>query len=341
MSHTVRIDGSELSFACEPGQSLLDAGLKAGIEMPYSCRKGVCGNCAGSVTAGEVRGIGGVSPVNPTCAPDQVLLCRCEPLGDVVLRPMSWHRINPADRKTFKVKVYRNSLAAPDVSILQLRLPPGQRAKFKAGQYLQIALDDGSVRSYSMANPPHESDMLTLHIRHVPDGRFSAALPALKQGDALKVELPLGTFSLADSDKPLVFVAGGTGFAPIKAILDDLAKRGDARAIKLYWGARRADGLYLPAAVEKWRKQLPGFRYVAALSEGPASAGAEANTDLATDAYQGPVHDALLSDGASLAGHELYCCGSPPMVQAVRDAAIGLGLAPGDFHSDVFVSGPR
>jgi NAD(P)H-flavin reductase len=131
----------------------------------------------------------------------------------------------------------------------------------------------------------------------------------------LRIELPLGTFSLAGSDRPLVFVAGGTGFAPIKSILDDLAKRGDSRSITLYWGARTADGLYLPTALEKWRKQLPGFRYVTALSDAPSSAE--------EGAFRGFV-----------------CCGSPPMVQAVRNAAIGLGLAHEDFHSDVFVSGP-
>jgi CDP-4-dehydro-6-deoxyglucose reductase/terephthalate 1,2-dioxygenase reductase component len=332
MSYTATIAGSDIAFDCPPGQSLLDAGLRAGIEMPYSCRKGVCGNCAGSVVQGEVAGLNGAAVVNETCASGQVLYCMCAPVSDVVLKPASWHRIDPSARKTFTAKVYRNTLAAPDVSVLQLRLPAGQRAKFKAGQYLQLALEDGSVRSYSMANAPHESDAITLHIRHVPGGRFTAAVPTLKAGDALNIELPFGTFALTDSDKPIAFVAGGTGFAPIKSILDDMAKRGIHRPATLYWGARTADGLYLPAAIDKWRKHLPGFRYVPALSD-------EAHP--ADGVFQGFVHDALLADAPTLAGHELYCCGSPPMVQAVREAALQRGLTAQDFHSDVFVSAAK
>jgi CDP-4-dehydro-6-deoxyglucose reductase/terephthalate 1,2-dioxygenase reductase component len=328
VSFTATIADSGVSFDCAPGQSLLDAGLRAGIEMPYSCRKGVCGNCAGSVALGEVAGLNGAGIVNETCADGQVLYCMSTPASDVVLKPVSWHRIDPSARKSFTAKVYRHMLAAPDVSVLQLRLPTGQRAKFKAGQYLQLTMEDGSVRSYSMANPPHESDAITLHIRHVPGGRFTAVVPTLKAGDALNIELPFGTFALADSDKPITLVAGGTGFAPIKSILDDMAKRGIHRPATLYWGARTADGLYLPAAVDKWRKQLPNFRYVPALSDEQPVQGV----------FKGFVHDALLADAPTFAGHELYCCGSPPMVQAVREAALLRGLAAEDFHSDVFVS---
>ena len=336
MSHRITIAGSEIAFDCAEDQSVLDAALRAGIELPYSCRKGVCGNCAGGIAQGEVAGLAGASTRNESCTPEEVLYCMCTPATDLQIEPVSWHRIDPGARKRFTAKVFRNQLAAPDVSVLQLRLPAGQRAKFHAGQYLQLAVGDGSTRCYSLANAPHESDALTLHIRHVRGGAFSARVPDLQQGDLLDVELPFGAVTLdAASARPIVFVAGGTGFAPIKSVLDDMAKRRIERPITLIWGARRAEGIYLRSAVAKWQRQWPGsFCFIAALSEDPGD-------DATEDAFAGRVDQALQARCPELAGHELYCCGSPGMVQAVRELAVRqLGLAAGDFHADVFVEGP-
>lgn len=333
MSHSIAIESTEVTFASTPGQSLLDAALHAGIDLPYSCRKGVCGSCVGSLASGEVQGINGAAIRNDTCGPDQVLYCMCEPTTDVVLRPVSWKRLDPSARKTFTAKLHSNQLAAPDVSVLKLRLPAGQRAKFQAGQYLQISMEDGSTRCYSMANPPHESDSVMLHIRHVPGGQFSARVAQLVPGDLLTIELPFGNVALvADDARPIVFVAGGTGFAPVKSILDDMLKKRVQRDITLIWGAREQGGLYLRPAVERWQKQWPGLRFVAALSDTPV--------DAADGAFAGRVDGALLATCADLSGHVVYCCGSPPMVSAVRAAAATQGLASEDFHADVFVPGP-
>ncbi|MFI5446939.1 2Fe-2S iron-sulfur cluster-binding protein [Polaromonas sp. UC242_47] len=333
MSHQISIEAADAAFACAPGQSLLDAALRAGIDLPYSCRKGVCGSCVGQIAAGEVTGINGAAIRNDSCTPEQVLYCMCTPASDLVLRPMSWTRIDPSARKTFTARVHSNELAAPDVSLLKLRLPTGQRAKFKAGQYLQILLDDGSTRSYSFANPPQESDGAILHIRHVAGGRFSAQVAQLAPGDTLQIELPFGHVALReDETRPIVFVAGGTGFAPVKSILDDLLKRRVQRPVTLIWGARDQAGLYLRPAVARWQKQWPDFRFVPALSEGPA--------DNVGDTFAGRVDQALRACCPDLSGHEVYCCGSPPMVAAVRAAAAESGLASADFHADVFVPGP-
>lgn len=333
MTHRISIDTAEVAFDCTPGQSVLDAALRAGIELPYSCRKGVCGSCAGSIAAGAVTGINGAAIRNDACTSDQVLYCMCTPAADVVLRPTSWKRLDPSARKTFTARVYSNELAAPDVSVLRLRLPAGQRARFQAGQYLQVLLDDGSTRSYSMANAPQESDGVTLHIRHVPDGRFSAQVAQLVPGDTLQIELPFGQVALrADDARPIVFVAGGTGFAPVKSILDDMHKRRVERPTTLIWGAREADGLYLRPAAERWQKQWPDFRFIPALSDGPV--------DSVTGAFTGRVDQALRANFTALSGHVVYCCGSPMMVSAVRSAAAEAGLAPDDFHADVFVPGP-
>lgn len=329
MAYDIRIAGTQEHFSCEPGQNILDAGLKAGIEMPYSCRKGVCGNCAGGIASGSVQ-----CPPNDVAAPGQVLYCQCLPEGDLEIVPTAWHRIDPAARKQFTVKVFRNTPAADDVSVLQLRLPAGQRAKFKAGQYLQVTLPDGSKRSYSMANPPHESDTLQLHIRHVAGGQFTQIVPTLQQGDLLQVELPFGNFELKEeSSAPMLCVVGGTGFAPVKSLLDDLVKKGVKRPVTLIWGGRNSAGLYLMAAVERWKKLLPGFEFIPAVED---AADAQA-----LGGFQGRVDDAVRARCPSLAGHEVYCCGAPPMVAAVKKACVEeKGLDPKHFFSDVFVPGP-
>lgn len=337
MTHRIAIEGSDVAFDCTPGQTVLDAALRAGIELPYSCRKGVCGSCAGSVVAGSVAAANGLPLRNDTCTPDQVLLCACTPQANVTLRPQHWKRADPNARKTFIAKVYSNTLAAPDVSVLRLRLPAGQRAKFQAGQYLQVLLDDGSARCYSMANPPHESDGVTLHIRHVPGGQFTQRLATLAPGDLLKIELPHGHVPLrADDPRPLVLVAGGTGFAPVKSILDDMLKKKALRPVTLIWGARDPAGLYLPAAVERWQQKWAGFVFVPALSDVPA----QTLPGSLGMAFAGRVDQALQHHGPALAGHQVYACGSPPMVAAVRSVALAAGLPAADFHADVFVPGP-
>lgn len=329
MAFDIRIAGTDQHFQCEAGQNVLDAALKAGIEMPYSCRKGVCGNCAGAVAAGQVD-----SPPSEAKPAGQHLYCQCRPLSDLEIVPEAWHRFDPAARKTFTAKVFRNTLAADDVSVLQLRLPAGQRAKFKAGQYLQVALPDGTRRSYSMANPPHESDALQLHIRHVPGGQFTQIVPGLKAGDTLQVELPFGNFELKEeSSAPMLCVVGGTGFAPVKSLLDDLVKKGVKRPVTLVWGGRNRAGLYLVSAVDRWKKLLPGFRFLPALED---AADAQA-----LDGFRGRVDDAVRQHFEALDGHEVYCCGSPAMVAAVRKACVEeRRLDPHHFFSDVFVPGP-
>ena len=329
MAYDIRIAGTDLHFPCEANQNVLDAALKAGIEMPYSCRKGVCGNCAGGVRAGTVE-----SPPSEAKPAGQHLFCQCLPTSDLEIVPEAWHRIDPSARKTFAAKVFRNTLASEDVSVLQLRLPAGQRAKFKAGQYLQVVLPDGSRRSYSMANPPHESDTLQLHIRHVPGGQFTQLVPDLKPGDTLQVELPYGNFELKEeSVAPMLCVVGGTGFAPVKSLLDDLVKKKVQRPVTLVWGGRDKGGIYLPAAVERWKKMLPGFTFLPAVED-----AADAQE---LRGFHGRVDDAVRRHCTDLAGHEVYCCGAPPMVAAVKKVCVEeRGLDPHHFFSDVFVPGP-
>jgi CDP-4-dehydro-6-deoxyglucose reductase/terephthalate 1,2-dioxygenase reductase component len=331
MSYQVQMAGSNVSFACEPDAFILDAALKAGIQIPYACRKGACGNCAARIESGQVeRWV-----IHPeTSAAGEDLLCQCRPQSDVVIRPAEWHQGQPSESKRLQVKVYRNTAVAPDVSLLHLRLPAGQRAKFKAGQYLDVLLPDGLRRSYSMANPPHESDVLQIHVRHVAGGRFSQMASNLQVGDLLEVEFPFGQVEISDAAlDPLLCVCGGTGFAPVKSLLDDMAKRKSLRPLTLIWGSRDLTGLYLLQQVEKWKRSLPNFQFVAAIEMPTAPQDFEV--------FHGRVDAAILSMAERLTCKEVYCCGGSAMVAAVKAVCFGLlQIDPSKFHADEFVMNP-
>jgi NAD(P)H-flavin reductase len=208
-----------------------------------------------------------------------------------------------------------------------LRFPAGIRVKFRAGQHLNLSLANGERRDFSMANPPRESDGAQLHIRHVPGGAFTDhVFHELQRGDRLTVEIPFGDFMLRDSDKPILFVAGSTGFAPIGSIIQDMAIKGITRDMTLYWGARRRSGLYsdLPA---KWAAQNPRFKYVPVLSDEPEAA-----------IRHNLVHRAVLEDHSSLARFQAYVCGVPVMTQAARAEFLAAGLPESEFFADAFVT---
>jgi len=332
VSFKIQIEGSDVAFDCAATENLLDAAMRQGIDMPYSCRKGVCGNCKGRVVHGElVAGTQGGSHEAGITQPDEHLFCRAQPASDLSIAPKGWQRVDPAARKTVQAKVFKKIQLAPDVTQLQLRFPAGVRVKFKAGQYLQLLLPDGQRRSYSMANAPHESDAVQLHIRHLPQGHFSdAMLKNLQVGDVLKLELPHGDFYLReDSERPMLMVAGGTGFAPIKSIIDHIVRQKLQRTVHLYWGARTPDGMYAPDVLARWAQQFPTLVVHPVLSD---------VSDASTwDGRTGFVHDAVAADFADLSNWDVYACGGLPMVNALRDVCAQRGLPEAHFYSDAFV----
>ena len=333
MSFQVRIEGSAVSFTCKPGQTVLEAAWQAGVALPHACRQGVCGNCATRVPEGTVLPKGNLPLRNEVCANDEVLLCAATAGSDLCIAPRQWQQIDPAARKIYTAKVFSHERAAPDVSVLRLRLPVGQRLRFRAGQYLQLHLPDGSVRSYSMANPPHDNDGVVLHVRHVSGGKFTQLLDTLRVGDVLQFEAPLGHMALPSDDvRPMVFVAGSTGFAPIKSMLDDWYKRKVQRPVSLIWGARDASGIYLHKALDKWQRTWPALRIHVAISDAPVQ-----GLQVGWQARQGRVDQVLSGLYPDLRGHVVYACGSPAMVDAVRKAALAAGLASTDLHADTFV----
>ena len=327
MTFTVTIANSEHRFPCEPNESVLDAAQRAGLEMPFSCRKGVCGTCKGRVVSGETRAFTGDALSATERAESQALFCNTRPRSDLVIAPRSIGKADPFARKTTPARVFRLQRLADDVMLVHLRFPAGIRVKFKAGQHLNLLLDNGERRDFSMANPPRESDGAQLHIRHVPGGAFTSyVFETLKRGDRLKLEIPFGDFTLRECDKPILFVAGSTGFAPIKSIIEDMFIKNIRRAMTLYWGARTMSGLYseLPS---RWAAENPHFKYVPVISDAPEPG---IRHDL--------VHKAVLEDHPRLGGYEAYVCGVPVMTQAAQREFIAAGLPADAFFADAFVT---
>jgi CDP-4-dehydro-6-deoxyglucose reductase/3-phenylpropionate/trans-cinnamate dioxygenase ferredoxin reductase subunit len=327
MSRDVRVTGTEIVFACEPGETVLDAAERAGFAIPYSCRKGVCSTCEGRLSAGtaELRGRSRIE--GPA---DDVLLCQTRPISDIDIAPQRITRAVPPERLAIDAKIHKITHLA-GVAVVALRFPTGVRVKFRAGQYLTVALPDGDTRNYSMANPPHQNDGAVLHIRRVPGGRFSGAfLDGLAKGDTLKAELPFGEFCLDhDSDRPALLVATGTGFAPVKAIIEDQIKRGGGRRLHLYWGARHHEDLYLADLPTRWAAKYDWFTFTPVISR----------PDAGWTRRTGHVHRAVLDDHDDLSGHDVYACGNPDMTTAARaDFVAQAGLDPQRFFCDAFVA---
>lgn len=246
MAYTVHVVQSDIRFECATGTTILDAAKAAGYELPYSCRTGACGSCKGQILSGRVEMPGSAEGVTKEeRAAGFTLFCQARPCSDVDIGARAITRLDPNAHKVVDAKIYRVTRVSDDISLLQLRFPTGRRIKFKAGQYLQVLLEDGARRSFSMANPPHQSDGVQLHVRHLAGGKFSAYLDSGPSvGDIVKLELAFGDFYLREStDKPIVFVASGTGFAPIKAILEDaFRRRQTSRPMTLYWGGQTQQG---------------------------------------------------------------------------------------------------
>lgn len=328
MTHQIHVIGQDIGFPCAEDESILDAAERAGYALPYSCRKGVCMSCEGGVVTGTAEQLGRGVLIGPQSG---VLFCQTRPRSGIEIAPRRIAARAPPVRKQITAFVFRANRPAPDVTLLHLRYPPQDRAHFRAGQYLQVLLPDGSRRTYSMAGPPQETDGTILHIRQIPGGRFSAAmLPTLTPGSRLMIELPFGAFTLSEQGKnrPTVLLAGGTGIAPITAMLEDALHRGADRPFHLYWGGRRVSDFYLGERIARWSAALPGFRYTPVLSE----------ADGAWPGRRGLVHGAVLEDHPDLSGWDVYASGNPAMIEAARADFVRHGVASEAFFADAFVA---
>lgn len=324
--------GSSKPLPVRSGETLLDAGLRNGLDLPYECRNGGCGKCLCTVLHGEFDH----GPYQPSALPDaarargQALMCCATALSDLVIEVEADALGALKAVREYSARVDRIERLAPEVIRLMLSLPDGESIEFKAGQYVNIILDDGQRRAFSFANPPHTGGQIELHVRRIPGGRFTGAVfSTLKVGDTIRFEGPFGQFTLSNSTHPILFVAGATGFAPIKSIVEDAFARGLKRPMWLYWGVRKRDDLYAFELAERWQREHADFRFVPVLSDADPSDGWTGRTGL--------VHEAMLADFPDLRNHEVYVCGSVKMVEAAVPAFIEQGLGEGFCFTDAFL----
>ena len=339
MTHTVTLKPSDKQFSVDPGESVLEAALRQAVVLPYGCKNGACGSCKALLVSGTVDlGEHSAKALRPEdVTRGYTLLCCARPNSDLVIEARVVAAAGDIPVRKMPCRVASIIEVAPDVRVITLQLPANERLQYLAGQYIEIILRDGTRRSYSMACAPHLAEKLELHVRHMPGGRFTdtvfgQAEPALKEKDILRFEGPLGTFFLReDSDKPIVLLASGTGFAPIKAVVEHAIHKSITRPMSLYWGGRRPHDLYLNALCEQWAQELPGFRYVPVISDA-----------LAQDHWQGRtgfVHRAVIDDFPDLSGHQVYACGAPIVVESARRDFSALCALPADeFFADSFTS---
>ena len=339
MSYQVTLKTSGKQFTVTQDETLLEAALRQGINLPYGCKNGACGSCKGKVLEGKVshgeHSESALSKADETSG--GILFCCSHPQSDLLIEAREVQ--GAGDIAIRKVPCRVNTISKPssDVAILKLQLPAAERFQFLAGQYIEFLLKDGQRRAYSIANSPDQEGPLELHIRHLPGGVFTdfvfgVSNPALKEKDILRFEGPLGSFFLReDSKKPIIFLAAGTGFAPIKSIIEQMQAKKIDRSIYLYWGGRRPSDLYLSDLCKTWEKEIPNFQYIPVISDG-----------LPEDAWQGRtgfVHKAVIEDHPNLKDFQVYACGAPVMVNAARtDFSAKCQLPEEEFFADSFTS---
>jgi CDP-4-dehydro-6-deoxyglucose reductase len=336
MTFQITVQPSGHHFACEAGDTVLAAAIRAGIGLPYGCKNGACGSCKGKVLVGAVEHKAHQQRALPPeeKAQGYALFCCATTSADLVIEAREVGGSSDYPVRKMPARVAQIDRLTPDVVLIRLQLPANEALAYRAGQYIEFLLRDGKRRSYSIANAPSSLDSpLTLHLRHMPGGLFTdQVFGTMKERDILRFEGPLGTFFLReDSDKPIVMLASGTGFAPVKALVEHMIHLQSARPVSLYWGGRRPGDLYMHALCEQWAATLPHLRYVPVISD-----------PLPEDQWQGRtgfVHAAVMQDLPDLSGYQVYACGAPAMVDAARrDFSAQCGLPADEFHADAFTT---
>lgn len=332
MPYQITIKPSDHVFTARDDETILSAALREGFVISYGCRNGACGTCKGRVVEGTVDY--GVYQENALNTAEKrlgmALFCQACPRSDIVIE---CHEIGAARDlriRTLPCRVQRMQRVAADIMVLYLKLPATERLQFLAGQYIDILIKDVGRRSLSMANPPHDDEFLQLHLRNYGGPFSERVFNTMKERDILRFEGPLGTFFLReDSDKPIILLASGTGFAPIKAIVEHAFFTRTPRPLVLYWGARVRADLYMDELPERWAGEHNNFRYVPVLSESRAGDRWSGRTGL--------VHQVVMNDIADMSGCQVYACGAPAMIEAAhRDFTSQCGLPEEDFFSDAF-----
>ena len=332
----VMLAGNDRSFTVNQGESVLSAALRQGVMLPYSCKNGTCGSCKGLVQRGDVH-----YPFHPPLALErsdiaagQALMCQAEPLEDLVIAVREIEAVRDIEVRMLPARVIEKTILSSNVVRLRLKLPRAQRLQFLAGQYVDVLLAGGRRRAFSIASCPSLEDEIELHIRHIEGGDFTGfVFDKLHVRDILRFEGPLGNFFVRNDEPahPLIMMAGGTGFAPIKSMIENLLESGDRRTIHLYWGARTKADLYLDELPVAWAREHAHIRYRRALSE--------AGTASTNDYFSGLVHDAVLEAHPDLSGFDVYMSGPPAMIDMAKTRFLRHRLSPDRLYYDSFEFG--
>ena len=343
MTFTVTLSPSGRQFTVERDEAILLAAIRQGVGLPYGCKDGACGSCKSKLLDGRV--IHGAHQTKALSSDEEdagwTLTCRAAAQTDVTIEARTVVGAGEVAPRKMPARVGSLEKPTSDVAVLRLQMPATEAFVYKAGQYIDVLLRDGAKRSYSMANAPHrQTEVLgtgqpgiELHIRHMPGGKFTdAVFSTLKEKDILRVEGPFGSFFLReDSNKPLVLLASGTGFAPIKALIEHMQHHNIQRPAALYWGCRSKADLYLHDWALNASAQMPNLHYVPVLSEPKTSDEWLGRT--------GFVHQAVMQDWPDLSQHQVYACGAPVMVDAAkRDLVEVCGLPASEFFADSFTT---
>lgn len=341
LSYQVELKTSGKTFSVEADETVLEAALRQSINLPYGCKNGACGSCKGRLLTGKIthgdHSQSALSPADETAG--ATLLCCAHPQTDLLIEVREVQGGGDIPVRKVPCRINTIKFASDDVAILQLQLPASERFQFLAGQYLEFLLKDNKRRAYSIANAPHEEGPLELHIRHLPGGLFTDPLfgqtadgKQIKEKDILRFEGPLGSFFLReDSKKPIIFLASGTGFAPIKAMLTSIQNKKIDREIHFYWGGRRPKDLYMDSLCQEFTHTIPGFHYIPVISEALPEDGWQGRT--------GFVHRAVMHDFSDLSSYQVYACGAPIVITAARtDFVKECRLPEEEFFADSFTS---
>ena len=332
----VTIANSGKTFIVNEGENILSAALRQGVMLPYSCKNGTCGSCKGSLVSGTVH-----YPFHPPQALEEneleegfALMCQAEPMEDLKIKVREIEAVRDIQVRMLPARVVEKEFLSENVVRLVLCLPKSQRLQFLAGQYVDVLLSGGKRRAFSIASCPSLENEIELHVRHVEGGGFTGfVFDELEVRDIMRFEGPLGTFFVRNDapERPMVMMGGGTGFAPLKSMIENLLEHGDRRDIHLYWGARNAAELYLDDLPSSWARDHGHIHYHRAVSEPGSAAGLAA--------YEGLVHEAVLANHPDLSGFDVYMSGPPAMIEAAKSAFLSRGLPENRLYYDSFEYG--
>lgn len=331
MTHQITIQPSGHTYSAKAYETILESTIEAGFNIPYGCRNGACGSCKGTILSGEVDyGDYAESALTEAeKAAGKALFCCARPLTDITIE---CREINSGviPTRILPARVERKQQLSHDVMALFLKLPSSEHLQFMAGQYIEFLLKDGKRRAFSLASAPHVDNLLELHLRLIPGGQFTQyVFNEMPDKAILRIEGPFGSFYYRDeSEKPMIMVAGGTGFAPVKGIVEHMIHHNIKREVTIYWGAKTREDLYMPELPQAWAEAYPHIKFIPVLSDA-----------LLEDKWQGRtglVHQAVLDDLADLSTYEVYCCGAPAMVEVAHISFLQAGLPEDAFYSDAF-----